>query len=383
MTNSEVSFAHMKIAVLGCGLVGGAIARELAKGGHDVLAVDLDRDRLEAVRAFGVDTALAELDPATVRAFAERAELVVGALPGFMGEEAVLAALDGGRPVVDISFFPEGPERIDQAARSRGVTCLYDCGVAPGLGNLVLGRAEAMLESVDSFRCLVGGLPSLREPPWEYKAPFSPVDVLEEYTRPARLRRDGRLVTLPAMSEIETVGLPGVGTLEAFNTDGLRSLLTSSRAASLVEKTLRYPGHAAKIRALRDAGMFAEEPVRSADGTACSPRRVVETVLADAWRLDDAEDLTAMRIEIEGRRNGRPWRRRWDLLDRPDPRTRVSSMARTTGYTCTAMVELVARGLWTEVGAFAPEAVGAREGCYRAALRYLAERGIGFEVERN
>ncbi|MCE2455282.1 MAG: saccharopine dehydrogenase NADP-binding domain-containing protein [Gemmatimonadetes bacterium] len=371
----------MKIAVLGCGLVGSAIVRDLAASGHTVVCADADAERLESADRFCASAKLVDLSaPSAVRAFVADSHMAVGALPGFMGFLAVRAILETGRPVVDISFFPEDYRELDEVARSAGVTCLVDCGVAPGLSNLVMGRAEARLDQVDSFRCLVGGLPVRRDPPWEYKAPFSPLDVIEEYVRPARLRRSGEELALPALSEPELVELPGVGMLEAFNTDGLRSLLVTSKASNMVEKTLRYPGHRAKVEALRDAGMFSVEPV-VVGGEELVPRRVTEALLRETWRLDDdEEELTVMRVEIEGELGGRGWSRRWDLLDRRDPTTGVSSMARTTGYTCTAMVGLVASGAWSTVGAFPPERVGADRTCYDGVVTHLAERGIALRV---
>ena len=368
---------------MGCGLVGAAIVRDLAaEPDYAVSALDADPTRVADLSAQGIDCRRADLtDAAKVRDEATAADLVVGALPGRLGARAVAAALEAGRPVVDISFFPEDPAALDRVARSADVPCLIDCGVAPGLSNLILGREEASLDLVNSFRCLVGGLPVVREPPWEYKAPFSPADVIEEYIRPARLRRDGSTITLPAISELELVELPGVGQLEAFNTDGLRSLLNTSRARDLSEKTLRYPGHAAKIVALRDAGMFSEEPVRVSGGDEVVPRRVTERLLFDAWRYAEGEaDLTVMRVEVEGERDGQAVRRTHDLIDHFDRLTGVSSMARTTGYTCTAMVKLVATGDWREAGVAAPEAVGRDPACYQAIMEHLAARSVTLSV---
>src|SRR5690606_27639269 len=163
-------------------------------------------------------------------------DLVGGSVPGLVGSRTVERVLQEGIPVVDISFFPEDARGLQPLAARAGVPCLVDCGVAPGFTNLVLGRMEAELDEPHSFQALVGGLPVERTWPWDYKAPFSPGDVIEEYVRPARLRRDGRDLTLPALSEPELVHFPGLGTLEAFNTDGLRSLLHTCRAPNMVEK---------------------------------------------------------------------------------------------------------------------------------------------------
>jgi len=377
----------MRIAVMGSGLVGAAVARDLhAVDTYSVVALDSDSRRVTGLARYGVRGQVRDLsDPDTVRRVASEFDLVVGALPGRLGAGAVATILREGRPVVDISFFPEDPGELDRLARSSGVPCLIDCGVAPGLSNLILGWEESErgpLDSVESFRCLVGGLPVVREAPWEYKAPFSPADVIEEYTRPTRLRRNGRDLIRPELSELELVKLPGVDELEAFNTDGLRSLLSSSSVPDLSEKTLRYPGHAEKIRVLRDAGLFGEEPIRVAGGQDLVPRRITERLLFEAWQYEEGEpDLTIMRVEIEGTIKERAVRRTYDLLDYFNPVTGISSMARTTGYTCTAMVHLVAGGQWNRPGAFAPEAVG-RAGYFSEVRQHLATRGVELGLKK-
>src|SRR5690606_32088701 len=152
---------------------------------------------------------------------------------------AVLRRLiEAGRDVVDISFFPEDAFTLDALARSRGVRAVVDAGVAPGLSNLVLGHLAATMETTESFSCLVGGLPVRRDGVWEYRALFSPGDVIAEYVRPARLRRGGQDLILPALEEIESVEIGGVGPLEAFLTDGLRTLLRTMDTPSMIEKTL-------------------------------------------------------------------------------------------------------------------------------------------------
>lgn len=366
--------------VLGGGRVGHAIVRDLAaEDDFSVIVVDVDPVAVDELTDFGADGIVADLSrPDTVaRAVAATdADLVVGAVPGFMGYQTVERVLEEGRPVVDISFFPEDARGLEELARQAKVPCLVDCGIAPGLSNMVLGRLEAELDETYSFQCLVGGLPVERTWPWDYKAPFSPGDVIEEYMRPARLRRHGEEITLPSLSEPELVHFPGLGTLEAFNTDGLRSLLHTCETPNMVEKTMRYPGHAERMRMLREAGFFSSREIQAASGSV-RPRDVTEALLFSAWQFEEGEpDLTVMRIVVEGSKDGRAVRHTYNLLDYYNPDTETSSMARTTGYTCTAMVRLVARGLWAEPGVAAPEIVGRDEACYRSVLDHLAARGV-------
>lgn len=364
--------------VLGGGRVGGAIVRDLtAVEDFSVTIADVDPVAVDRLMEDGADGMCLDLSkPANVERAIKDADLVVGAVPGFMGYRTVERVLEAQKPIVDISFFPEDAFELDALARDAGVPCLVDCGIAPGLSNLVLGHMEAALDETISFRCFVGGLPVERNWPWEYKAPFSPADVLEEYTRPARFRRDGREVVVPALSDVELVHLPGLGTLEAFATDGLRSLLRTCSTPDMVEKTMRYPGHAELMRTLRDSGFFSRREVQAASGRV-RPLDVTSALLFDQWQFEDGEpDLTVMRLEIEGRKNGGRVRHVYNLLDYYDPDTETSSMARTTGYMCTAMAHVVARGLWTEPGMAPPEVVGRTEECFEAVLRHLEERGV-------
>ncbi len=368
----------MKIVVLGGGRVGHAIVRDLAaEEDFSVLVVDVDPVAVERLTEHGADGVVADLsDPETVSKAVADADLVVSAVPGFMGYSIVERVLQVGRPVVDISFFREDAFGLDELAKEAGVPCFVDCGVSPGLSNLILGRLEEHLDETYSYRCLVGGLPVERTWPWEYKAPFSPKDVIQIYTRPARLRREGVEVTLPALSEVELVEFQGLGTLEAFNTDGLRSLLKTSKAPEMVEKTMRYPGHAEKMRMLREAGFFSTENVLVESGQA-RPLDVTEALLISAWNFGEGEpDLTVMRIVIEGAKDDKALRHTYSLLDYYDTDTETSSMARTTGYTCTGMVRLITRGLWTEPGVAPPEVVGRDAECFDAVIKHLEERNI-------
>lgn len=348
-----------------------------AEDDYDVLVVDIDPVAVERMTEFGADGVVADLSKAeTVSRAVQDADLVVGAVPGFMGYRTVERVLEAGKPIVDISFFPEDAFGLEKLAAEAGVPCLFDCGVAPGLTNLTLGRLEEYLDETTSFEAYVGGLPVERTWPWEYKAPFSPGDVIQEYVRPARLRRNGVDVTMPALSDVELVHFRGLGSLEAFNTDGLRSLLRTSSTPTMVEKTMRYPGHAVRMRILRDAGFFSTTEIQAASGSV-RPRDVAEALLFDAWSFDDGEpDLTVMRIVVEGVKDGKRVRYTYNLLDYYNPDTETMSMARTTGYTCTAMANLVARGLWKEPGLAPPEVVGRNKECYDAVRQHLEARGV-------
>ncbi len=371
----------MRIAVLGGGMVGGVIAKDLARDGEFRVSVaDVSEAALARLAEVGgVTTTRADLaSAAEVRRVVEGCDLVVGAVPGHMGFATLRTVIEAGKDVVDISFFPEDALALDELARGRGVRAVVDCGVAPGCSNLIAGRMEREFDELERFACYVGGLPAVRTWPWEYKAPFSPSDVIEEYTRPARYVAAGRVVTMPALSEPELVEFPGVGTLEAFNTDGLRSLLFTVKAPNMVEKTMRYPGHIEKVRVLRESGFFGTDPVEVA-GARVRPLDVASKLLFPSWQFGPGEeDLTAMRVIVEGSKGGRRVRRTWEMVDRFDRASGTTSMARTTGYTCTAGVRLVAGRLWERAGVSPPEYVGRDARCYDFVMADLAKRGVAF-----
>jgi len=373
----------MRVIVLGAGRVGEAIARDLAAGGQFELKVaDVSQTALDRLASInGLTTERADLTaPGEIGRLVGGYDLVVGAVPGPMGFATLGRIIDAGINIVDISFFEEEPWPLNTLAMERGVTVVPDCGVAPGSSSLILGRAEASWERVDAFRCYVGGLPVARHWPYEYKAAFSPIDVIAEYTRPARLVERGEVVTKPALTEVEHLDFEEVGTLEAFNTDGLRTLLKTSKVPEMREKTMRYPGHAERMRMLADIGFFGEDPIQ-VGGVEVRPIDLSAKLLIPAWQLGEGEkDLTVLRVEVDGLHKGQMIRRRYDLLDRFDRKTGMTSMARTTGYTCTAMVNAIAEGLFTEPGLSPPEIVGRNEACYDFIFDYLAKRGVRFEV---
>jgi len=368
-----------RILVLGAGRVGGAIALDLAANpAVEVTVVDRSEEALEPLDEFvRCHCRQADLDEAeVVRELAEEHDLVVNAVPGRLGLQTLQAVLEAGRDAVDISFMPEDPRSLDGLARERGVTAVVDAGVAPGLSHLIVGRLSAILEKLDEVTIQVGGLPEQPEPPWFYAAVFSPADVLEEYLRPARLIENGRIVHRDPLETVESVEFPGLGVLEAFDSDGLRTLLDTVKTGRMREQTLRYPGHLSQIKVLQDEGLLSREPI-TAGHTSMPQLAATAAILAEAWELpEDQGDLTVMRVLAVGRRDGVRERHVFEMLDRWDRENDETSMARTTGYTCTALVNLLVEGRITHKGVVPPEMIGRDEALFDAVLQYLAERGI-------
>ncbi|MCX6548116.1 MAG: saccharopine dehydrogenase NADP-binding domain-containing protein [Acidobacteria bacterium] len=369
----------LHVVVLGAGRVGSAMALDLASE-FRVTVADRSETALARMAARGLAVRSADLAASEgVKAAVADADLVVGAVPGFMGFATAQAVLEAGKPLVDISFFNEDCFRLDALAQAQGVTAIVDCGIAPGCHNIILGDLARQWDKVTSFECLVGGLPVVRSWPYEYQAGFSPIDVIEEYTRPSRYVKDGRIVTFPALSEPELIEFDGLGTLESFNTDGLRSILhTYPEIPDMKEKTLRYPGHIEKMRMLRESGFFGKDPIQ-VGGVSVSPLDLTTALLFPLWQMHEGdEDFTVMRVTVAGEVAGQPVRKVFSLLDRYDRGTGTTSMARTTGYTCTAAVRLLASGGFTRKGISPPEFLGQEPGAWDFIRADLAKHNVIF-----
>jgi saccharopine dehydrogenase-like NADP-dependent oxidoreductase len=251
------------------------------------------------------------------------------------------------------------------------------------MGNIILGHHHKKMK-VHKYECLVGGLPVVREWPYEYKAVFSPIDVIEEYTRPARYVQNGMMVVKEALSDPELINFPEIGTLESWNSDGLRSLITTMpEIPDMIEKTLRYPGCIEYLRVLRESGFFSYDPVE-VNGVQVRPIDVTARLLFPKWKLKPGEEeFTVMRIKIAGEESGVEKNYQYDLFDRTDIATGTLSMARTTGYTCTAVVNLVLEKKFNRLGISPPEFVGETEGCLGFTLDYLRARNVIYNVTTN
>ncbi len=374
-----------KIIVLGAGMVGSAMALDLAKK-HKVTVADINENNLARIKSKNASIGILQLDVSNKTKLGETLtpfDVVLCAVPGFMGFNTLGTIIENGKNVIDISFFSENSSELHERARQKGVTAIVDCGVAPGMDNIILGYYNEKMQ-IDFFECLVGGLPKVKKWPFNYKAPFSPVDVIEEYTRPARYVENGHIVVKPAMSDIEHVEMGEVGTLEAFNSDGLRSIIyTMPHIPNMKEKTLRYPGHIEKVCALRDAGFFSKEPLRL-NGIEISPLEFTSKILFKEWKLGETEaELTVMRVTVRGidKQSHRQKEIVYHLHDAYDESSQTSSMARTTGYTATAAVNLFLEGLFTEKGVFPPELLGKHEACFHYFLNYLKERKVIYKRE--
>jgi lysine 6-dehydrogenase len=360
-----------KILVLGAGLIGAVVAAELAKSGAEVLVGDRETKEIPGCSYRKMDFA----DRGSlVDAMGGGYDVVASAVPGKLGFGVMEAALRAGIDLVDVSFGQQNPLLLMDKAKRAGITIVPDCGVAPGLSNLLVGLGMTKVENPTEAHIRVGGLPQKPAPPLEYRIVFSAEAVVDEYTRKARIVRNGEVVEVEALSGLESFEFPGIGKLECFYTDGLRSLTDTLKLQNMDEKTIRYPGHAEKISALVETGLFGLEPTI----LGVRPRDFMEAFLSQKLRMGRNEkDLTILEVVVRGTNGGIRYR----MVDRFDDRNNITSMARTTGYPLALVSLLVAEKNVERKGVVPLEVLGADKKASGQILEGLRKRGIRIEEE--
>jgi len=372
----------MRAIVLGCGLVGGLIAKDLAKDkDFKVTVADIDEGKLNKLtKETGISGIKTDLSNSSdIKKIVSEQDIVIGAVPGFLGFNMLRSVIEAGKNIVDISFMAEDTLTLNELARSKGVTVVVDMGVAPGMSHMIVGYVDSLMNRTENATILVGGLPVVREWPYEYKIAWSPKDVIEEYIRPARLIECGKIVEKPALSDLELVDLPKIGTLEAFNTDGLRSLLYTIKIPSMKEKTLRYPGYAEKMRMFRETGFFSDTEIE-VGGVKVKPIDLTSKLLFPKWELEEGEEeLTVMRIVVQGEKEGKKLCYTYDLLDYYDKDEKATSMSRATGFPCAIMARLIAQGEFQYPGVCPPEYIGREHEIYQKVIKELEKRNVFYQ----
>jgi lysine 6-dehydrogenase len=370
----------MKAIVMGSGKIGSVMARDFAESveGSEVVLADMrgERAKIAASKVEGASwVALNTSDSQELMKVFRGFDLVLGALPGDYGYRVLKAAVEAEVNVVDVSFTPENPLELDGVARGAGITIIPDCGVAPGLSSILVGYAASKLDHAREAHIMVGGIPETPVPPLGYTITWSAEGLIDEYVRDVRIVDDSRVVKVPALSGLEEIEFPGVGRLEAFYTDGLRTLVQSLPGVkSMWEKTLRYPGHVEKVKLLRELGFFDDEPV-IVEGERVPPRLMTARILERSLRKPDVGDLLAMTVEVGGEEAGY----KYYILDRFDREKGVTAMARTTAYTASIVAGMLAEGTIDERGVVPPERLGMNEAITRGLLSELMARGVKVE----
>lgn len=368
-----------KILVLGCGLVGKTIAKDLAES-YSVAVADINETALAEISQFpNIQTIKTDLRQEEILIeLIENFTFVASAVPGFIGYNTLKTLVEMGKKVVDISFFPESPFTLQDIAKANGSIAVVDCGIAPGFSNMIVGNYYKRIE-VEKVLILVGGLPFARHLPFEYKAPFSPMDVLEEYIRPARFKHSGKIIEKPALSEVELIDFEGIGTLEAFLTDGVRTLLNTLDIPNIKEKTLRYPGYAEKINFLRECGFLSSIQIEFQNGKV-SPLEVTSRLLFPKWKLVPNEpEFTLLKVIIEGYQDSTRIIVEYQVFDRTDEIKQDSSMGRTTGFTATAVMNLIINNKINATGIITPEELALDNSSFDFVVEYFKSRKISIQ----
>ncbi|MGH7725364.1 MAG: saccharopine dehydrogenase family protein [Candidatus Eiseniibacteriota bacterium] len=352
----------MKILVLGGGAQGRVIANDLARSmpGATIHVADVREPRLDPHPGLRfVEAELSDIE--TVARLLHRYDFGVGALPSRFGPGAMRAAIDCRRTLVDVSFAAEDALDLDDRAKRAGIAILPDCGVAPGLSHLLVGDAVQRFGAPASIEILVGAIAQDASRPYGYVVTWSLDDLLEVYTRPARFVRQGKEVSEPVLEAVEPVEIAGVGTMEAFVSDGLRTLIrTMSSVPEMAEKILRWPGHVAAIRPLVEQGRLIEE-------------------FREKCVVEPAEDLVVLVVRASW--NGRSIEH--VMTDRYDRATGLTAMSRTTAFTTSVVAQLVAEGGVSATGVLPLELVAREPGTVEFVLGEMRKRGVAFRSREN
>ena len=364
--------------------MGSTIAYDLVKSREveEVTLCDVDVSRLTKARREIVSPKL-RLKKHDVRRRVQTVDLLrrsdvgIGALPYDLCEYSIKATLAAAVDYVDLIYgWRYEHSSISRIAERRGITIIPACGLAPGLSNVLAWAAADQLDSVREVHIKTGGIPERPKPPLNYRIVFSFEAVLEEYLRKARIVRNGRITDVEALSGLEQITFPRpIGRCECFYTDGLSSLIQTIRhVKEMDEKTIRWPGHVAQIKTLIESGVLDTKPITH-NGHKIIPRKFTAQILSDRLSLRNEKDLTLLRVDVKGKKNGKIVRSRYNMIDHFDSRNHITSMARTTSYPCAAAALLLGTSRIGVTGLVPPEIAFETEN-RDWLLSYLTSRGI-------
>jgi lysine 6-dehydrogenase len=378
----------MRVIVLGSGNIGSVIAKDVAENlsSSQVVIADVDKKRArEAASRIGMENVVWTQVDATNRSDLSSklkdCDVAVGALPGVFGYQACKASVAAKVDMVDVSYMPEDVMTLNKAALNAGVTVIPDCGMSPGLCSMLVGRGASMLDEVEKAHMLNGGLPEKPVPPLGYVITWSVKDLIDMYSRKVSIVKNSKVAQVKAMSGLEEIDFPGVGKLEAFYTDGLRTMLHTVKAKEMWEKTLRYPGHAGKIELLKALGFFDSETVEVA-GTRVEPREVAAKLFEKNLKRPDVHDIVVILIKVSGMKRGRRIEYAYRVFDHYDEKRRVTSMARTTAYTASVVAQFLAQKTITDKGVIPPEKLGMNERFFEKLTNHMKKKGIAIKEEK-
>jgi lysine 6-dehydrogenase len=379
----------MKVLILGLGNIGSIATKDLANSLSSIQIVVADKSETrakEVAEKIGKESVswiqLDVTNPTELANALKDFDLVMGFLPGKLGYRLTKACIEAGKDLVDVSYMAENPLTLTEDAIKADVTIVPDCGLAPGISNILVGHAASELDNVQAIHIMVGGLPEKPVPPLDYVITWSPENLIDEYKRKAKIVKEGKIIEVEALSGLEEVEFPGLGKLEAFYTDGLRTLPhTITDTHDMWEKTLRYPGHAEKIKLLKTLGFFEEEQI-DVDGVSVSPRKLTVKLFERKLRKPEVKDVVALKVEVSGVRNGKQTCYVYHLLDHYDEELGITAMARTTAYSASIIAQFMLKKALKQKGVVPTEIIGKNSELFQMFLDELKKRGIRIAEEK-
>lgn len=375
----------MKVAVLGAGLMGKQAAGDLIQSDsvERVYLADVETDKAEAFKKKMNNEKLEIVyldanDDQSLKSVISKADVVINALFYTFNVKVAEIALECGVHAVDLGGHIGGATdavlKLHEKAQEKGVTLIPDLGVAPGMINILAGHGAGKLDRVSDIKIMVGGIPVHPEPPLQYNHVFSLDGIFDHYTDPSHVLRNGKLLEVPSLSEIEHVQFEGFGELEAFHTSGGTSTLTEtfSDIDNLEYKTLRYKGHAEKVQLLVDLGFTDRYKTVTVEGREVKVRDVLREVLTPITELGNKEDAVVLRITVAGTKDGEAMTIAYNMVVKKDPQSGVTAMARATAYTVSVVAQMIGNGAIDKRGSYPPELIVPGDDY----IREMAKRGV-------
>lgn len=349
------------IIVLGCGMIGSIVAKELSAK-NDVVVVD--KRKIE-------DSTLKKFLTGDIFDFPDiiaKADVIVSTLPGNVSYKIISKILRKGKKVIDVSYMPENAMNLNEMATKEKALLIPDAGYAPGLTNMISAYFYKKYKP-ESIEIYVGGLPQKKVPPLDYTLTWSLSGLIDEYNRPARIVRNKKIVSVDPLEHIERKNVPEIGKLEAFYSDGLRTLLDTLKDVNMFEKTYRYPGHLQKIKFLRDMGYFSETAING-----CSPRSISEQLFENNLKMK-IDDLSILEVRALG-----DTKKEVRYIDYFDKQRNITSMSKMTGFPAVVLTELLIDNKIDGFGVKPPEYFGFDEPIFNEIMNRLKNRGLNIQI---
>jgi len=370
----------MNALVVGAGNIGAGIALNLIGDGYEVDIADRSRDSLNKIRDRIPKIRTMEFDAMDHASYSilGNYDITMSALPGSIGMTFLKNAVKTGNKIVDVSYTPEDPYQLNSIAENSGSIIIPDMGFAPGLTNAIVGYFVRDLDIVENVRIYVGGIPDHQVPPIDYTITWSIEGLIDEYTRPVNIVKDGKKTQVPPLSGIDMLSIGTYDNLESFYTDGLRSLIRNiACTGEMFEKTVRYKGHAEKMAAIRDLGYFSSDRI---PGCNLSMFEISERLLLKTLFRPDVHDVALMRVEVDGERSGRKLKRTAEMELHYSDELKRTAMDLATSLPASITGEYLMNRNVSMSGVIFPEVLSRTQGYFDQLIKNLIRNKINLRI---